>query len=160
MKSPIFVRPHDCRESEYTGWQVRLMPYNLLDQNLVVVHPPVARAGRTLLVWVSGFPQRCILGERDRVRRSRLKSSQAPIRTVHIATGDYDSVVRYAAKSVHKRFGIHFGHSPHVDNNVWRWIEYLPWQMRQLAVQIAYPKRELGLMLTAVKNNDLVAEGV
>jgi len=69
-------------------------------------------------------------------------------------------VLRYAAKSVHKRFGIHFSHGPHVDNNVGRGIEYFAWQMRKLTVHIAYAGRELGLMLPAVKHNDFVAEGV
>jgi hypothetical protein len=59
---------------------------------------------------------------------------------------------------VQERFGIHFGHSPHVDDNIGRRIQRLPRQMGELPVEMTHACRHLGLVLAAVKDSDRMAQ--
>jgi hypothetical protein len=43
-----------------------------------------------------------------------------------------------------------------VNNDIGCWIEYLTGQMREVAVNMPYANRQFGLVLTAVKDSDLV----
>jgi hypothetical protein len=42
---------------------------------------------------------------------------------------------------VEKGFRIHFGHSPHVNNDIECWIERLAREMGEIAVEMAYACR-------------------
>ena len=63
-----------------------------------------------------------------------------------------------AAKSVHEGFGVPFGHSPHVNYHIGRGIEQFAPPVRQIAVDMAHARGQLGLMLAAMKDCDVVAE--
>jgi hypothetical protein len=47
-----------------------------------------------------------------------------------------------------------------VNNHIWGRIGRLPWEVREVAKEMAYACGKLGLMLAAVKNRDLVSHGV
>src|SRR5262249_40888781 len=72
----------------------------------------------------------------------------------------HNSTGRYPAKSAHKRFGIQFGHSPHVNNEIGRGIEQRAREVRELAVDMAHARGKVSFMLAAVIDGDLVAKRV
>jgi hypothetical protein len=61
---------------------------------------------------------------------------------------------------LHQGFRIHFGHSPHVNNDIGGWIDRVAGRVCEVAVEMPHVRRQFGLVLASVKDNDLMSQGV
>jgi hypothetical protein len=61
---------------------------------------------------------------------------------------------------VYQGFRIHFGHNPHVNNDIRCWIKGLAGHVREIAMDMPDARRKFGLVLASVKDSNRMPQEV